>query len=254
MKKEQVEKAVSSLLKWQESQKLKGMEQLLENDDMFYVVVSLKKTPEKSKTNGITIPLPHSLYPLSAGREVCLIVRDSKEEGHKKAKERIRAEGDSGITKVIGVRKLRTKYKPYEAKRQLCGSYDLFLADDRVLPLLPKLLGKTFFTKKKQPIPVSLKGVKWTAKIRQACNATHLYLREGPCSVVRAARVNQEEQEIVDNIMAVIAGVGENVPKKWKNILSIFLKTQESASLPLFSSLPDAPLKIPAIKSSVKSS
>jgi len=49
----------------------------------------------------------------------------------------------------MGVSKLRQKYKPYEAKRQLCFSYDFFLADERVLPLLPPLLGKVFFDKKK---------------------------------------------------------------------------------------------------------
>jgi ribosome biogenesis protein UTP30 len=47
------------------------------------------------------------------------------------------------------VSKLKARYKPFEAKRQLCASYDLFLADERVLPLLPPILGKTFFMKKK---------------------------------------------------------------------------------------------------------
>lgn len=42
---------------------------------------------------------------------------------------------------VIGTSKLRTKYESHEAKRNLCKAYDLFLADDRVLPSLPKLIG-----------------------------------------------------------------------------------------------------------------
>jgi len=50
---------------------------------------------------------------------------------------------------VIGISKLRKKYIPYEAKRNLCDSYDLFLTDERVLPLLTKALGKYFFEKKK---------------------------------------------------------------------------------------------------------
>ena len=44
---------------------------------------------------------------------------------------------------VIGVSKLRAKYESHEAKRALCAAYDLFLADERVVPLLPKLLGAT---------------------------------------------------------------------------------------------------------------
>lgn len=58
---------------------------------------------------------------------------------------------------VIGVSKLKKKYVPYEAKRQLCSAYDLFVADSRVLPMLPPLLGKTFFKKKKLPVPINLK-------------------------------------------------------------------------------------------------
>ena len=76
---------------------------------------------------------------------VCLITKDPQRE----YKDLINPLGLKSITKVVGVSKLRTKYKAFEIRRQLCNSYDLFLADDRVLPLLPKLLGKTFFDKKK---------------------------------------------------------------------------------------------------------
>jgi hypothetical protein len=59
-------------------------------------------------------------------------------------------------SQIIGLHKLRTKYESHEAKRQLCGSYDLFLADERVVPSLPKLIGKSFFRKRKQPVPVNI--------------------------------------------------------------------------------------------------
>jgi ribosome biogenesis protein UTP30 len=58
---------------------------------------------------------------------------------------------------VLGISKLRNEYKPFEAKRQLCQMYDLFLADDRVVPLLPKLLGKKFYETKKKPAKVDLR-------------------------------------------------------------------------------------------------
>ena len=63
-------------------------------------------------------------------------------EGHKEAKQHVKQQKLAGISKVVGVSKLRTKYEAPEAKRQLCNSYDIFLADERVLPSLPKLLGK----------------------------------------------------------------------------------------------------------------
>jgi ribosome biogenesis protein UTP30 len=53
------------------------------------------------------------------------------------------------ISRVVGIQKLKGKFKPFEARRMLLKESGLFLADDRVIPLLPKLLGKAFFSAKK---------------------------------------------------------------------------------------------------------
>ena len=65
-------------------------------------------------------------------------------EGHKEAKARAKAQKGLGMAKIVGLSKLRSKFESHEAKRQLCASYDLFLADERVIPSLPKLLGSRF--------------------------------------------------------------------------------------------------------------
>jgi len=64
-------------------------------------------------------------------------------EGHKEAKQYVKQQKLAGITKIVGVSKLKAKYEAPEAKRQLCSLYDIFLADERVIPSLPKLLGDT---------------------------------------------------------------------------------------------------------------
>lgn len=76
---------------------------------------------------------------------VCLITKDPQRQ----YKDLINPLGLKSISKITGVTKLRTKFKPFEVRRQLCNAHDIFLADERVLPLLPKLLGKVFFEKKK---------------------------------------------------------------------------------------------------------
>lgn len=48
----------------------------------------------------------------------------------------------AGVSKVVGLSKLKTKYEAPEAKRQLCNQFDLFLTDERILPSLPKAIGK----------------------------------------------------------------------------------------------------------------
>lgn len=51
---------------------------------------------------------------------------------------------------------MRKNYKSFEAKRKLAASYDLFVTDDRIVTFMPSLLGKAFYEKKRNPIPISL--------------------------------------------------------------------------------------------------
>lgn len=44
-------KAVTALLKWVDSRKEQQKPQLLDDDDMVHLVISLKKTPDRAKTN-----------------------------------------------------------------------------------------------------------------------------------------------------------------------------------------------------------
>jgi ribosome biogenesis protein UTP30 len=50
---------------------------------------------------------------------------------------------------VVGIEKLKGKFKPFEARRALLKENGMFLADERVVPLLPKLLGRKWFDAKK---------------------------------------------------------------------------------------------------------
>lgn len=243
----QIGMAVDALLKWTGSQKQREKAQLLEDDQLLYLVVSLKKIPDRGRTNPYRIAIPHPLYQLDGSQEVCLIVSDreqSKEKMNKKmAQERIAKEGLK-IAKVIPLSKLKTDYFAYEAKRKLCGSYDIFLVDDRILAELPTLLGKAFYKKKKHPIPVNLTRAQWSGQINASCSSTFMYVSGGTCSVVKVGRVSQPRVEIIENVRAVIEGVAQQVPKKWENIRALFLKSLESVALPLFQSLPIMPLKI----------
>ena len=126
----------------------------------------------------ISSPLAHPILPSDA--EICLITKDPQRE----FKDLVQTQGIKRISKVIGVSKLKARFKPYEAKRQLCASYTLFLADERVLPVLPPILGKTFFDKKKQPIPVDLRKKNLSAEIDRVLASTYLHLNKGVCTYV----------------------------------------------------------------------
>ncbi|KAK9843779.1 hypothetical protein WJX81_005938 [Elliptochloris bilobata] len=241
---DQLKKAVKALLKHVAKQHA-GAKELFEDDELLHLIVALKKTPQQGrKDKPLRIPLPHSLYDFD-GAEVCLFVKDQKSgEGHKAAKKRLKAGQAAGVAKVVGTSKLRTKYESHEAKRNLCAAYDLFLADERILPSLPKLLGKAFFRKKKQPVPVDLRGGEWGAQIKRALGATSLFLTGGSCLNLRVARSSMSEEQCCANVAAALQGALEHVPKRWAGVQALYLKTADSASLPVYQCLPDAPQRI----------
>jgi len=231
----QVERAVSALVKYSETKKQGKTPNLLDDDDIaIQLVVTLKKIPEQRRTKPYPIWVPNSLY-LGDGAEVCIFTKDPQKEYRQ-----IIAKLDMPeIAKVIGISKLRSNYKPFEAKRKLSDSYTAFLSDDRILPLLPKLLGKSFFTKKRQPIPIKFTRKDVKKQIVDALNCTYMHIREGVTCTIRVASTKMTQTQMVDNIMATIEGVAAVVPRNAKNFQALHIKTPDSVALPLYSSAPD---------------
>jgi ribosome biogenesis protein UTP30 len=250
LRREQVDRAVGALLRHAADERERHASVTLfgDDDDLIYVTVALKRSPQPGgpkKVKPIRIPVPHPLASAS-GAEVCLFVKDKAGEGHKAAKARLaRFEGRGGVAKVVGLSKLRGKYESHEARRKLCGSYDLFLADERVLPSLPKLLGKAFFRRRKAPIPVDLTAPNFPDQVRRAVEeSTFMAPPAGSCVTVRAARTGMGPAAAAENVLAVVAGVAARVPKKWANVQAVYVKTGDSVALPVFQTLPDKPLRI----------
>jgi len=102
------------------------------------------------------------------------------------------------ISRVVGLEKLKGKFKPFEARRALLKENGLFLADERIIPLLPKLLGVKWFEAKKyvirlstlyakltlpstyrQPLPVCLTRKDLKAELERAINSTYMSQNRG---------------------------------------------------------------------------
>ncbi|KAJ1404745.1 Ribosomal protein L1, 3-layer alpha/beta-sandwich [Sesbania bispinosa] len=228
-------KAVDSLLKWRKSQSETQKPKLFDQDEEFvYLVLTLKKIPQKGRVNPHKIPLPHSL--LSPFSEQLLILDDRPNKARiTKPQAQKKIQSDSiPISKVLNLSKLASGYRPFEAKRKLCDSYDLFFAEKSIVPLLPLLLGKQFFKKRKIPVPLDLKKNNWKEQVERACSAAMLFLRTGTCSVVRVAKLSMGRDEILENLVAAIDGVVEVVPKKWGNVRLFHVKLLDSIALPIY--------------------
>lgn len=148
------------------------------------------------------------------------------------------------VSKVIKFTKLKSDYKAFESKRKLCDSYELFLADKRIVPLLPKAIGRHFYKKKKVPVPVELGRKNWKEQIDRVCSSALYFVSTGTCSVVKVAKGSMRKEEIVENLVAAVDGIVEVVPKKWGNVRSIHLKYSDSLALPVYQALPEMKMKI----------
>ncbi|XP_022854965.1 putative ribosome biogenesis protein C8F11.04 [Olea europaea var. sylvestris] len=247
-----IESAVNALIKYKAKQSASEKPQLLPQDDYIYLNLTLKKIPTNPPTNPFKIPIPHPL--LDPTSEFCLIIDDrqhSPTPSSEDIKKLIKSQ-NIPLSKVLKISKLKTNYKPFEAKRKLCDSYDLFLVDKRVVHLLPKLLGKQFFKKKKLPLGVDLSKKNLNAQVERSLGSALLYLRTGTCCVMRVGKAAMEKEEIVENVVSVVEAVAEKVPKKWNGVRSLHLKFSDSVALPIYQALPDMKLKIDGIRESKK--
>nr|CAD1823729.1 unnamed protein product [Ananas comosus var. bracteatus] len=148
------------------------------------------------------------------------------------------------VADAIPLSALRSDFKPFEARRRLCASHDLFVADRRVLPLLPRLLGKSFFRKKKNPLPLDLSRPGWPLQLRRLLRSTFLYLRSGTCCAVKVGRLSMDPDLVVDNVLAVADAAAARLPRKWANVRSLHVKAVDSVALPIYQVVPEPGLKI----------
>jgi len=115
------------------------------------------------------------------------------------------------------------------------------LADARIMRLLPPLLGKAFYKRKKLPVQVNLLSKSLSAEIESAVNTVTLPLpNHGSCVSVAVGRSTLQEKQIVENILAITELLEKRYPGGWKNIRSIHLqKSGGGLSLPLYATLRD---------------
>jgi ribosome biogenesis protein UTP30 len=156
-------KAVTALLRYHASTTANS-NQLLDDELDIQVQFTLARIPGQPSPKPIRIDIPHPLIKVDGSDDnednlqeasVCLIVKEESKPLVQGMISRFPNEL-SCIKKVLGLQSLRTKHKSYSQKRELLERFDVFLADDRILPMLTKALGGKFFDKKKQPVPINI--------------------------------------------------------------------------------------------------
>ncbi len=236
----QIEKAVAALkaflageIKPKTESKKSSKGSLFDTEEDFNLIFTLRKVPEKDQTKPIRIPIPHSIYG-RPGASVCLITKDPQTKWESFVDENpVR-----NLKEVVSLAKLRNDFKAFKHRRELLSRHNLFLCDAAVVPMLPPLLGSKFFAAKKHPFPVNLAPGEFRATIAAARDSTYVHIPRGTAVNVRIGHSDHSKAEIVANIVAALPLIAEVLPRKWRNIQAIHLKTTSSVALPLFNAAP----------------
>jgi ribosome biogenesis protein UTP30 len=234
-----------------------------DNSNPIWLTLTTKKhiTDQKRlKPSKISLPNPLNT---SSNLRICLITADPQRT-YKDiiASPAFPSELSARISKVVGVDKIRKKWTQYEAQRKLFAEHDIFLADDRIIIQLPKLLGKTFYkSTTKRPIPVSIQAqpartdgkriakakdsdrekrgageAKDIAKeIEKAIGSALVHLTPSTNTAIRVGYSGMKPEELAENIKAVSEVLIEKfVVKKWRGVRALHVKGAETASLPIW--------------------
>ena len=234
----QVDRAVRALLSHVQRERGTAKTSLLDGLDAeppVHVLLSTKAMPKaigKAKASKpVPLGLPHPYMSLETA-EICLITKDPQRE----YKDKLAALGLRA--KVIGVSKLKKKHKEYEAKRALLRAYEVFLADARVLPMLPPLLGKGFFVKRKLPVAVDLTKKDLRGELEKGvCSALYRH-GAGTSNSMQVGTCVQTPAQLVENVVAAVEQAVRLIPGKWSNVQSLSLRTTNSVALPFYNSMP----------------
>lgn len=234
----------------------------LEGTPIWLTLTTKRHISGKTRLQPGKILLPHPLNS-DENQTICLITADPQRV-YKDivASEEFPAQLRKRVTRVIGFTKLKAKYSQYDAQRKLFSEHDIFLADDRIINRLPKVMGKTFFkTTQKRPIPVVLQpkqrdadnrgsrgkrdraegglnaapAAKMAREIGKALNSALVSLSPTTNTAVRIGWATFTPEQIADNVDAVVTSLVDKwVAEKWRNVRSIYIKGPETAALPIW--------------------
>mmetsp|Transcript_4142 Transcript_4142/g.6240 ORF Transcript_4142/g.6240 Transcript_4142/m.6240 type:complete len:268 (+) Transcript_4142:290-1093(+) len=190
--------------------------------------------------------MPHSIW---AKSDVLVVLSDND---YKKRKTAILDDQFDypQLSKIIACSKLRKEYVSFEKKRKLYASYDLVLAENKVIELMPKALGSHFYRRKKNAVPIEASTTQsFKNSFKQALNCTFYYKSKGATCTLRIGRQAFTREQLVANTVAALRGLAFYLPHGFTDMVSINLKGSKTPALPFYNVKP-VYVKPPPTKSS----
>ncbi|CAH1794368.1 unnamed protein product [Owenia fusiformis] len=238
-----LDKAIGALLK-HVKQKNEKHALFLNEGERVLLQFTFKLIPRLKGPKTIKVDLPHEIK--TDNTEVCLFVKDVDAKSRdyapsvKHYEALLREKGVTSVAEVIPLKRLKLEYKEYEARKNLSNMFGIFLADEAIVRLLPGLLGKHFYKRKKNPTPVNMTAKNLKGAIEKAVGGTRCILTgHGSSFAIVVGHTEMKAEELRENIEVATQKLADSIPGGAINVKNIHLKTIESVSLPLYISLGD---------------
>lgn len=230
---EQISAAITALRLYIEQKKRKD---LLVTDTEIHLQFSVKKVSIKHKT--LKIQLPHSIVDEMAA--VCLFVADADRNTRDYSdtvdsmQQRLTDAGVKRNIEIIPLKRLKLEFKEFENKRKLLTMYDVFLADESIVRLLPPQLGKHFYAKKRHLLQVNLKKNTIQKEIDRALCTAQCTTGRGSSGQLSVATLSQSSDDIIENVMSAVSQLTQSLAGGALNLRSLNLKVQDGPSLAIY--------------------
>jgi len=143
----------------------------------------------------------------------------------------------SEIKKIEGIEHYTPKdieeiSKSKRVSRKFARSFDFALSDQKLIPLIGKLLGKFLAVKGKMPKPI-LDEKNLSETVERLKRSVRVNLKQNQIQL-KIGKEDMEKEKLVENIRAVLNQIVENLPEGEKNIKKIYLKLTMSKPIKIY--------------------
>jgi len=143
----------------------------------------------------------------------------------------VMASGDMGLKaknakadKVIDSDELTRLATNKRESRKLINSFDFFLADTKLMPVVGKVLGQLMGPRGKMPTPVPF-NAPIDSFLERFRSSVRVRVKNSLSMSCKIGDESMEDAELASNAHAVLSGIEKKLPNGEKNIRKILIKT-----------------------------
>lgn len=124
--------------------------------------------------------------------------------------------------KVLTTEDLNKLAKNKRAAKKLTGNTNFFLAEPKLMPLIGKVLGAYLGPRDRMPKLIAGENVK--TMVKNYKKSVRIRVKGSPVIQCLIGKENMKDEEIVENVEAVVKGLEMKLPKGRRNIRKLLLK------------------------------